>query len=361
MCSQDTAHETRATSAAVVSSPALAEKVEALRSPSTFSEATTAVDAIETHFAWVFLVGDYAYKLKKPVEYPGMDLRELAARRSSCEEEVQLNQALAPHVYLGTMPLVRGKDDRLHVGGEGVVVDWLVRMRRLPAAAMLDRALVGGRASLGTLATVGVKLARFYNTRPRVIFTPEQYRRRIAEQIRADAHALLVPELHLDAVCVQTALDAMWRAFALLEPELGQRASEDRIVEAHGDLRPEHICLEPPCVIDSLEFSKDLRTLDPAEELAFLWIECEQAGDLEPARSVLTAYRCESRDPISERLLDFYRSRRALVRAKIVAWHLCDPDVMNAAPWRSRAETYVARAERYAQRAVVSVSFGAAG
>jgi aminoglycoside phosphotransferase family enzyme len=152
---------------------------------------------------------------------------------------------------------------------------------------------------------------------------------------------------------VQSALAAMWCAAARIEDELRERARAGRIVEAHGDLKPEHICLiDPPCVIDALEFSKDLRTLDAAEELSYLWIECERLGSAQAAAYVLEGYCRASRDPVSERLLNFYRARRAMVRAKIVAWHLLDPAVMTAAPWRELADTYLATAESYAQQVV---------
>jgi aminoglycoside phosphotransferase family enzyme len=331
----------------------LAAKVRALRSVATYAEHPADVETIETHFAWVVLVGDRAYKLKKPVDVPGMDLRTLDARRQSCAEELRLNRKLAPDVYLDVVPLVRAADATLHVGGEGAVVDWLVCMRRLPAALMLDRAIVAGTVPVAKLMAVGAMLAHFYSTQPRMAFEPDQYVERITGQIHADRHALFAPELHLDARCIQAALTATWCAAALLESELGQRAREGRIREAHGDLRPEHICLsDPPSIIDSLEFSQDLRTLDPAEELAFLWVECEQAGSVQPAATVLQSYRQASGDPVSERLLDFYRSRRAMTRAKIIAWHLQDPAVTSLAPWRELAHGYLATAERYARRVV---------
>jgi aminoglycoside phosphotransferase family enzyme len=331
----------------------LENKVRALRSAATYPEHPASVETIETHFAWVFLLRERAYKLKKPVNVPGMDLSTLDARRLSCAEELRLNRKLAPDVYLDVVPLVRAADATLRVGGEGAIVDWLVRMRRLPAALMLDRAITAGTASQPRLAAVGTMLAQFYRTQPRVAFEPDQYVERITAQIQADRHALFAPELHLDGHCVQAALTATWCATSLLEIELGQRAREARILEAHGDLRPEHICLgDPPCIIDSLEFSKDLRTLDPAEELAFLWVECEQAGSVQAAATVLQAYRQVSGDPASERLLDLYRSRRAMVRAKIIAWHLQDPAVSSLAPWRELAHDYLATAERYARRVV---------
>lgn len=328
----------------------LAEKVRALQSGRAYPEAVGAVESIETHFAWVFLTGNHAYKMKKPVALYGMDMRSLAARRQSCEDELRLNRRLAPDVYLDLVPLARSADGSLRLGNEGVIVDWLVRMRRLPGGAMLDQAIAQGAAPRGPLVALGTMLAEFYRMQPHVAFTPGAYTARIADQIHADRRALLDPALQLDSHLVEAAVAATWRAFTALEAELGERAATDRIVEAHGDLRPEHVCLaDPPCVIDSLEFSRDLRILDPAEELAYLWIECEQAGDTQAALVVLDAYRRESQDPVGGRLLEFYRARRALVRARIVAWHLLDPQVARSAPWGERAESYVRLAERHAR------------
>jgi uncharacterized protein len=331
----------------------LKQKVSALQAPATYAQRDAFIESIETHFAWVFLAGEYAYKLKKPAVHPGMDLRTIESRRASCLEELRLNRKLAAGVYLDVVPLVRRSSGELRLGGEGAIVDWLVRMRRLPSNLMLDRAIEAGTATPNALAAVGSLLARFYDAQPRLSFEPEQYVERIAAQIHADRHALFAPELGLDDRHVQAALTASWCALNAVERDLGVRAREGRIVEAHGDLRPEHICLsEPPCVIDSLEFSQDLRTLDPAEELAYLWIECLQAGNAQAGDCVLDAYLRQSGDCVSGRLLDFYRSRRAMVRAKIVAWHLHDPAVMNLAPWRERAEGYLEHAERHARRTV---------
>ena len=82
----------------------------------TYREHPASVETIETHFAWVFLCGERAYKLKKPVNVPGMDLSTLEARRLSCAEELRLNRRLAPDVYLDVVPLVRAADATLRVG-----------------------------------------------------------------------------------------------------------------------------------------------------------------------------------------------------------------------------------------------------
>src|SRR5690606_10963578 len=107
-----------------------------------YPERPRAVEAIETHFSWVFLTDTHAWKLKKPVRYDSLDFRTPALRRRDCEEEVRLNRRLAPHVYLGVVPLTVDEKGRLAIGGAGQEVDWLVHMLRPPHERMLDHLLV---------------------------------------------------------------------------------------------------------------------------------------------------------------------------------------------------------------------------
>jgi len=331
----------------------LAAKVAALRSSQAYDERPRCIDAIETHFAWVFLTDEFAFKLKKPMRAEFLELATLADRRFNCTEEVRLNRRLAPDVYLGVVPLQRRADGSLHVGGDGAVVDWLVKMRRLPAACMLDTAIASGTVNCAALVSVGRMLARFYQAQQRMEFAPSDYLARIGCQIQVDRSALLAPDLNIAPSLVESVAAAQFTAHAALAPELRLRAQQRRIVEAHGDLRPEHIGLsDPPCVIDSLEFSQDLRTLDPGEELAFLWMECVRLGAGWVGTTLLDAYRSESGDPITPALLDFYRSRRAAVRAKLVAWHLRDPAVNCLADWSKQAREYLELARSYALAAV---------
>lgn len=326
-----------------------ASKVAALCSVASYPVPATSVEVIETHFAWVFLVGEHAYKMKKAAAYPLLDLRSLEDRRLNCLDEVRLNRRLAPDVYLGAVPLVLDRQGMLKVNGEGAVVDWLVWMKRLPSECMLDRAIVSKSAAPTALAQIGSLLARFYERQQRYFMPANYYVARLLEETEREGMALLAPELNLDAACVRSAVDAVTSALRVLQSELGHRAVEGRVVECHGDLRPEHICLTPPCVIDSLEFSRELRVLDPAEELAFLRLECEVSGAPEVADQIVAAYQKASGDHFSRRVLDGYQGRRALVRAKIVAWHILDTTVASLAPWSAKAQEYVALAQRYAE------------
>lgn len=343
----------RAASLECGSSIPLQDKVRALRDCTAYDHAAGPIETIETHFAWVFLDSEYAYKLKKPARIGVLDQTTLAARKSSCAEEVRLNRRLAPRVYLGVDALVRREDGSLHVGGQGEIVDWLVKMRRLPSQLMLDRAIESGTLCRARLIAVGELLAQFYARQHVIEFSPDAYLRRIAARIQSDASQLAAPELMLSSELVESLSRVALAACEHVREDLQGRASQRRIVEGHGDLRPEHICLsDPPCIIDALEFSLDLRTLDPGEELAFLGVECERLGDAEAGERVLASYLRSSQDPITARLIDFYRCRGATVRALVTAWHLRDPLVRNDKPWRARAESYLGKAREYAQCAL---------
>ena len=104
-------------------------------------EASHTAGMIETHMSWVYLTDRHAYKLKKPVRYDYLDFSTLEARRQNCEDEIRLNRRLAPDVYLAAIPLTVDAEGGLRLDGTGAVVDWLVKMRRLPADQMMDRAI----------------------------------------------------------------------------------------------------------------------------------------------------------------------------------------------------------------------------
>ncbi len=92
---------------------------------------------INTHAAIVFLAGSYAYKMKRAVRFPFLDYSTLEKRRRACEAELELNQSNAPEIYIDIVPVVR-RDGALNLGGDGAVVEWLVRMRRFDPSNTLD-------------------------------------------------------------------------------------------------------------------------------------------------------------------------------------------------------------------------------
>ncbi len=298
-------------------------------------------EAIETHFAWVFLAGPRALKLHKPVRRDSMDYSTLAARRRDSEEEVRLNRRLAPHVYLGTLALTHDDSGRLAIGGTGKTVDWLVEMRRLDRARMLDALLARGAVPEVALTRVVGLLTEFYAREPAAISDGATLEARLRRQVAANYQALQALEPEASAALRDAQLTFLDARRAWID----SRAEGGCIVEAHGDLRPEHILVDdPPAVIDCLEFDRNLRILDRAEELAFLELECARLGHAAQGQWLLAECLDRLGDRIAKPMLSFYRSHRAATRAKLYTWRSLEADGGSPEDWRARARSYLAGA-----------------
>ncbi|WP_372623032.1 hypothetical protein [Falsiroseomonas sp.] len=324
----------------------VAEKVAFLRSPASYPHACGAVEAHETHMSWVFLADGFAWKLKKPVRYPFLDYRATEQRRHFCEEEVRLNRRLAPGVYLDVVPLLRRPDGKLGIGGSGQVVDWLVRMRRLPAGLMLDAAIENGTATRAAVARAAGHVAAFYAAAAPEPVAEAAYLDRFRHELALNRRILHDGAYGLPQetpASVLGTLDAFLAAEAdlLLAP-----LRSGGVVEGHGDLRPEHVFLgDPPAVIDCLEFDRALRLLDPFEEIAFLAMECRVLGGTWAGGLFLRRVAAALGRPPSFRLLAFYTAFRACLRARLSLAHLQEPEPREPTKWQPRAQRYLAEAE----------------
>ncbi|HYW02347.1 MAG TPA: hypothetical protein VFA86_00260 [Gammaproteobacteria bacterium] len=328
-------------------------KVAALACPDLHEGQAGPVATIETHMSWVFLTERHAYKLKKPLRIDSRDLAALEARRWHCAEEVRLNRRLAPDVYLGMRRLTRdAADGHLALDGRGPAIDYLVWMRRLPAGRMLDHLIAAGGPETGHLDALAQCLARFHRGLAREPLSMTGYRRRLLHTIRATRNELAAADTGLDAARV-IRLARRQYAFVLEHAALlDARVYEGRIVEGHGDLRPEHVCFERmPIIIDCLEFDRELRVLDGLDEIAFLALECERLGAAQAGRGLLERYAAAMRDAAPPALVGFYTSYRAAIRALLAIRHNTLGPRHDPVRWHHRAVRYLDLAERHIARA----------
>lgn len=326
---------------------AISSKVRFLGRPDSYPERPSRVDIIETHYSWIFLTDTHAYKLKKPVRGVGFDFRSVAARRRNAALELRLNRRLAPEIYLGIVPLSLGADGKLALGGPGEPVDWLVKMVRLGADRVLDRRLAQGNWHYADLEALANRLARFFAGAARVRLSLPRLNARMDAELRATVNALQAagpPRLLAALKPVVRRLECFRRRHAAL---LRRRIAEHRIVEGHGDLRPEHVYLNGiPRIIDCLEFRADLRRLDPVSELAYLALECRRLGVPGVERRLIRRYCERSGDAPSRLLVHFYTALNAVIRVRIAIEHLADPGARGAEEYVNRAAAYLAIAAR---------------
>lgn len=327
----------------------LSAKIDCLSRPETYA-ATREVSSIETHFSWVFLTDTRAYKLKKPVREEFLDFTTLDARRLDCLEELRLNRRLAPEIYLDVIPLVSKGTAGLALGGRGRVVDWLVEMRRLAAERMLDRAITAGTVDPTALRHAIRRLAEFYRGLPSESMDAEEYRRRFLQDLRAARNVFAAAPAPLARAA--RGATRILAGFVRRHPAcFDRRIARGRIIEGHGDLRPEHVWLgEPPVFIDCLEFNRGFRVLDPVDELSFLAMECERLGAPDIGAIILATYFAATPDSVPAALIAFYQGFRACLRAKLAFRHTQDPAVACPDRWLRRSREYLVRAEIYADR-----------
>jgi len=327
------------------------DKVAFLQQPSSYPYPASEVKVKETHMSWVFLVNDFVYKLKKPVKYIFFDHRSLQSRLNNSLEEIHINKRLAKDIYLDVVPLVINEKGILQIDGKGEIADWLVKMKRIPEENMLDYAIQHNCVDDTQLDQAAILLAEFYKTTPPFPMTLTEYTSKLESEILFNYNQLSTPLFELPHTLIKE-LTAGQRAFISARQEIfDKRIADKKIIDAHGDLRPEHICLAPQAaIIDRLEFSKELRIMDMAEELSFLSMECEMMGNAHTGRLFTDVYRKLINDNIPRSLMIFYKIKKACLRAYLVARHVEESRYQDDPKWLTKANAYLQLAESYHQQ-----------
>jgi aminoglycoside phosphotransferase family enzyme/adenylate kinase family enzyme len=333
--------------------------IEAMTHPAFYPDPANTVELKQTHISYVFLAGDYAYKVKKPVRFAFLDCARLAERYRLCVEEVRLNRRLSPEVYLGVFPILQERG-RFVLGDEARAFDtraceYAVKMRRLPEDRMLDR-LVGARAAgKDTIAMLARRLAAFHRdcstARSWTYGSAAAIWHIVIGDLKEDeqfaGYTISEPRLR--------ALEEHCRAFMTAHWELlNDRARDHRVRECHGDLRCDSVCVtDGLAIFDCLEFSERLRYCDVASEIAFCAMDLDRLGARGLADELVTAYAEASNDEAALLLVPFYKCFRATVRGKVESIRTLEQEVPAADRERAMetARACFTLALRYAQAA----------
>jgi aminoglycoside phosphotransferase family enzyme len=299
------------------------ELIRSLGDPACYDHPAGPVRHLETHISHILLTGDYAYKVKKPLDLGFLDFSTLAKRLHACEEEVQLNRRLAPAIYLGVVPIT-GSPAAPRVNGSGDAFEYAVKMRQFPADATLDRLDASGGPSAEQVEAIARTIARFHlhdcarapDDSP--WGTPEKVWYPMGENFEHIAPLLADParRAQLDAVHAWSAAE-----HARLSPLLAARKRDGFVRECHGDLHLGNLAWVDGglLVFDCIEFNPELRWIDIQSEIAFCYMDLLQRCHAEWAWLFLNLWLDKTGDYEGLSLLRYYAVYRAMVRAKVAA------------------------------------------
>ena len=293
--------------------------IRSLQQPERFAHPVQSVERIETHGNWILLAGDFAYKIKKPVAFDFMDFSSLERRRHFCEEELRLNQRLAPDIYLRTAAIT-GTPTHPVIDGDGPVFEYAVVMRRFDPAQRLDRRLERGELQHTDLDALAVDMARFHAALPAAdadgtFGTPDALRQLVDDNFRDCAPFLEGAEAEaLASIRAQAAAQC-----EALYGHLQRRLEQGFVREGHGDLHLGNLTVYRDRIqaFDCIEFNPALRWIDTANDIAFLLMDLRYRGHAAMAARFRNRYLEWSGDYDAAPLLPFYESYRAMVRAKV--------------------------------------------
>ena len=329
-----------------------AEVAGFLADPASYPARPDSVEKLETHGAMVFLAGEEAWKIKRAVRFPYMDLSTLEKRRAVCKREVEINRVWAPQIYLGCIPITRESNGRLAFGGEGEPVEWAVRMRRFAQSDMLG--------SIAEISGISMELGRSladavfesHATAPRVDDRrgAERFGKLLAStsQNLADLSAILGPK-EVERFR-KRAEDQHARAAAVLD----RRAEHGCVRRCHGDLHLDNIVMWEgrPTLFDGIEFDEELASIDTLYDLAFLLMDLDHRGLRPAANVVLNRYLWRSQELLDLdglAALPLFLGLRAGIRALVTAERAQQEQ---SAAHNESAHRQIEKARRYMRAAI---------
>lgn len=295
--------------------------VENLVRAGNFPHSVRAIKVVETHISWILLTGEFAYKIKKPVDLGFLDFSTLEQRRHFCAEELRLNRRYAPEIYLEVVDIGGSIEAPVMGSKSGEVLEVAVRMVQFPADALVSDQLIAGKVSIEEMATFGATLSRLHAAAP------------VAEtgSDRGSRAAVLAPvednfrvlQSRCQGMPLLSRLESIHQSVLMqsraLEPVLSARQSDGHVRECHGDLHLANVVRINDRItpFDCLEFDPGLRWIDVMSEVAFLFMDMLRFERADLAYAFLNGYLDESGDYAGLELLPFFISYRALVRAKV--------------------------------------------
>lgn len=336
--------------------------IEILLDPLTYPHPVEVITTIETHISVVFLTGQYAYKLKKPVNFGFLDFSELKQRQKFCALEVTLNSRTAPELYLDVYCIVFDNNTRCHyvlptaeTKDHHLIIDYLVKMQQFDPNMVLGRLLRDSKLEFELVASLTTKITDFHKNAEKAVFNSPFGTPKVQLKPMLDNFPTLVQycQRPINKQKISTLMDWTDQQFLQHETFLVERKKNGFVRACHGDLHLDNITLieQQPILFDGIEFNESFRWIDVMSDFAFLLIDLDFRKQHSASYQALSLYLTQTLDYKGLYLLNFYRVYRTLVRAKITALRglqLPDKSIQQQQVMDT-AEAYIDQAYQYIQ------------
>ena len=343
-----------------MTTPTLPALVEQMLQPGFYPHGVQEpIGLMQTHVSYVLLTGDFVYKLKKPVNFGFLDFSTVEQREHFCHEELRLNQRGAAELYLEVLPITQS-GDQFALGGNGEVVDYVVKMVQFPQETLLSEMFDRGEITPDLIKRLAQQMAVFHQNAPtsdhvRSFGTVEKIRQAIDENYEQTVGYIGGPQTQQQFDETKAYTD---RLFAENADLFASRVTNNWIREGHGDSHLRNIALWHDKILffDCIEFNEPFRLVDVMYDVAFLMMDLDARDRPDLSTLFVNTYVEQTGDWEGLQVLPLYLSRQAYVRAKVTSFLLNDPAIPAAVKQEAAttAASYYKLAWAYTQKKMAS-------
>jgi len=298
--------------------------------PKFLPDKTETVSVIQTHISIVFLADEFVYKIKKPVNFGFLDFSTITKRRYYCHQEIILNRRLSKDIYIDVLPITYDGKNYIMGIGEGEIVDYAVKMKRLPDKMLMKSLFFQRELNDEHLKKIAKVLARFHQ-RARNSSNIDKFGEPEMFKVNTDENFAQIQK-YIGTTIQQRDFDTLkqWTEdfYDSNRALFMSRIKDKKIRDCHGDLHMEHICLtENLSIFDCIEFNNRFRYTDTLADIAFLLMDLEYYGGNTFSKKLWDLYKKTAQEHNVNSLLAFYKIYRAIVRGKVNSFQLDDASI----------------------------------
>lgn len=324
------------------------ELIKSLCDENSYPHPVKYIKKLETHISWVFLTGDFAYKIKKPVDFGFLNFLTLEKRKYFCEKEVELNKELTD-IYLKTVEIKRDENGKIKIGGKGETIEYGVMMKELPQEAMMSHLLSKNKVTLSMINEVA-KIIAMFHLKAKTDSTIARYGKLKTVKFNWDENFTQTKSYIGKTIKDSVFENIKTKICQFIDQNqklFEKRVKDKKIKYCHGDLHLNNIFVHKDkiYIFDRIEFNLRFACSDTAADLAFLLMDFEFHDKKYFSDFLLDRYLSFTKDYEMLKLIDFYKCYRAYVRGKVTSFAY---DSTPSVEIKNNAEAYFLLADRYA-------------